>query len=77
MTSIYFHFNPSQFSFEQSCSFPHNSVLTLDFDTVIFYHIHAMFNNLISTLLQGELTQTLQRELFFKYLELFDKETTV
>lgn len=57
ITSIYFHFNQSRFSFEPGCTSPQNSVLSLGFDTVIFYHTHATFNDLVSTLLQGELTQ--------------------
>lgn len=76
INSIYFLFNQSRFSLEQGCTLLQNSVLSLDFDTVIFYRTHAMFNNLVSALLQGELTQSLQQELVpQKHLELSDTET--
>lgn len=51
--STYFHFNQSWLSFEEGCTSPQSSVLSLDFDTVIFYHTHATFNDLVF-LLQGE-----------------------
>lgn len=51
ITSIYFHFN--QF-FLRSLYFPSDLRPSLDFDTVIFYHTPATFNDLVSTLLQGQ-----------------------
>lgn len=56
IASIYFHFNQSWFSLEQGCTPP--QIKCLDFDTLILYCAHAMLNDLGSTLLQGELTQS-------------------